>query len=222
MLTETMLEYSTVVVREEEYDKYKEYGHKNLLVIPKGEVHDFMSTFYWIIENSPEDVICILDDDITQFVYRQDEIKKIGKDDEGREIITSELERIGQLLVDLKLGLAFSGINMAHYVYDKEFGFKGMVGPIRWINKLDFKAKYDPNDPAAGDIDMCYQELLLNRVVLQEKYVCAHAVQNKIIGENENISRQDHIAYVSAMKNKWGKYYLYDFKKNEARINVKR
>lgn len=221
MLTEKLVEYSTLVVREEEYDEYKKYGHSNLISIPKGTVHDFASTFFWIINNTDEDVICILDDDIKSFSYRQD-VYQLLKGDEGKEKATSELERVAQLLYDLNLGFGFSPMTGALYSYDREFAFKGMVGPVRWVNKNSFKATYDPNDAAAGDVDIMLQELLSNRIVLQEKYLCAANHQNEIIGKNEVLSRQNHIDYVLAMKNKWGKYYGYDFRKNQAKIDVSR
>ena len=221
MLTEKLVEYSTLVVREEELDEYKKYGHENLMTIPKGAVRDFASTFFWIVENTPEDIICILDDDIKSFAYRQDIYQPL-KGDNGREKATCELERIGQLLYDLRLGFGFSQMQGAMYSYDREFAFKGMVGPVRWVNKEAFKATYDPNDEAAGDVDMMLQELLKNRIVLQEKYLWASNHQNEMLGKNEEINRQDHINYVHAMKNKWGRYYGYDFRKNQAKINVSR
>lgn len=221
MMTEKLVEYSTLVVREDEADEYRKYGDANLLVIPKGEAHDFASTFFGIVNNTPEDVICILDDDIKSFCYRQDVYLPL-KGDSGIEITTSEIERIGQLLYDLNLGLAFSCMTGALFAYDREFAFKGMPGPVRWVNKNAFKAKYNPNDAAAGDIDIALQELLMNRVVLQEKFLFAANHQNEIIGKNEVLERSDHVNYVHAMKNKWGKYYSYDFKKNEARIKVSR
>ena len=68
----------TYVVRASEEQEYRRAGVDKLLVIPEGgtlkcgdEVCSFMTTFWWIIENTPEDVICILDDDISTFKYRQ-------------------------------------------------------------------------------------------------------------------------------------------------------
>lgn len=221
-LTEKLVDYCTYVVREEEADEYRANGHNNLLTIPQGAAHDFTSTFYWIINNTPEDIICILDDDIKNFVWRMDKFEKIGDDEEGREIVTTEIERQAQLLVDLDLGFSFCQIGGASYTYNQEFAFKGMPGPVRWINKSAFKAKYDPNDEASGDIDIAMQELLRNRIVLMEKYFIAKASQNEILGAKEELRHDDHVSYVHAMKTKWGRYYSYNWKKNEASINVQR
>ena len=221
-MTKNLVEYCTYVVREEQADKYHKAGIDDMLIIPKGAVAGFMSTLYWVIENTPEDVICVADDDIKKMCYRSDKrypiVNKDGTPDV--ETATMEIERIGQILYDLDLGLAFENANPASYVYDREFGFKGMPGHIRWINKKCLKAKFDLDDPAGSDIDMVMQELLYNRIILLPKYFCTEAFMDTIAGTT--VSRQKHIDVTIAMHNKWGVYYDYDYRKNVARINVKR
>lgn len=222
IMTKRLFEYCTYVVREEQADKYREAGIDDMLIIPKGAVKDFMSTFYWIIQNTPEPVICIVDDDVKAVCYRNDKRYPMLNDDgtPDKETATMECERIGQLLYDLDLGLAFDNANPASYIYDREFGFKGMPGHIRWINKSGFKAKLDMNDPATSDIDMAMQELLYNRIILLPKYYCTEAFMATNAGTT--VSRKRFIDTTIAMHNKWGVYYEYDYRKNVARINVKR
>ncbi len=220
--TKDLFEYCTYVVREDQAEKYREAGIEDLLVIPAGAVHNFMTTFYWIIENTPEDVICIVDDDVKVMCYRNDKRYPI-RDKDGnpdRETASMECERIGQILSDLNLGLAFDNPNYASYIYDREFGFKGMPGHIRWVNKPGFKAKLDDSDPASSDIDMAMQELLMNRIILLPKYYCTTAEMDTGAGAAE--ARAHHINMTIAMHNKWGKYYEYDYRKNVARIGVQR
>lgn len=222
IMSQDMFEYCTYVVREEEAELYRQAGVENILAIPKDTVYDFMSTLYWIIDNTPEDVIFIADDDIKKFVYRMDDTSPIEIEDgvPDKEKITSEVERIAQLIFDLGIGFAFDQPNLAPYNYDREFQFKGMPGHMRWINKKKFKAVYDPEDGASSDVDIMMQELLSNRVCLQPKYLCVDALMDINEGIIEN--RQEHIDMVESMKNKWGKYYEYDYKKNTARIAVDR
>jgi len=222
ILSQDLFEYCTYVVREEEAELYRKNGVKNILAIPKeAEVFDFMSTLYWIIENTPEDVIFVADDDIHKFVYRTKDTMDLILDDgtPDKETITSEIERTAQLLVDLNLGFAFDQPNLALYSYNGAFHFKGMPGHIRWINKECLKAKYT-NDDASSDIDMMMQELLHNRIVLQTRYLCVLADMDTNEGAVD--SRKEHKIFVEAMRNKWGKYYDYNFRKNTARINVAR
>ncbi|MBR6982117.1 MAG: hypothetical protein IKH75_01065 [Ruminococcus sp.] len=220
--TKHLLEYCTYVVREEEAEAYRASGIDDMLVIPDGAVKSFMSTLYWIIENAPEDVLFIADDDIERFVYRMNDTTNI-EDDMGepdKETATAEIERVAQLMVDLKVGYAFDQPTLAPYAYDCEFKFVGMPGHIRWINKLALKATYDPHDPAASDVDMMMQELLKNRIILQPRYLCAKAMMD--LNEGATRTRQGHLALIESMKNKWGAYYDYNLKRNVARINVKR
>lgn len=214
-------EYCTVVVREEEEADYRANGVNNLLVIPDGAVDDFMSTLYWIIDNTPEDVIFICDDDCEDFAYRLDDtysIKSLMTGDIDKECITAEVERIAQLLVDLDLGIACDNASQAPYAYTQEFTVKGMPGHFRWINKPCLKATYDPKDEAASDIDMVMQELLGNRIILQPRYFICKST----IGKNTTEDRATQKIFIESMKNKWGKYYDYNFKRNIASINVSR
>ncbi len=221
--TKNVFEYCTYVVREEEEALYRAAGVDSILAIPKGEVHDFMSTFYWIINHTPEDVICIVDDDIKEMIFRGDYHNAPIRNKDGspdKETATIECERIAQLLYDLDLGLAFDNPQRAPYSFTAEFSFKGMPGHVRWVNKKCFKAKYNPKDPATSDIDMQMQELLLNRVVLHPLYYISHADID--VADANAEPRRIHIAHQYAMKNKWFPYYDYDFKKNQARIMVER
>ena len=220
-LTERLLEYCTYVVRESEAEEYRENGHVNLKVIPKDcPCYNFMDTFYWTIWNTPEDVICIIDDDIQQFAYRMDQYSPIKIDKKGIETATSEIERIAQLIVDLNIGLAFDSVNGMLLNYDAEFKFKGMPGHIRWVNKSAFKAKYNHKDPCSSDVDVVMQEVMLNRIALQEKYFWLRSPMEKALGENETIEYNKRRNLHHALKNKWGKYYHYDQRKNQARMNI--
>ena len=223
IVTKNQFEYCTYVVRESEAEKYREAGIDNMLVIPADSgVNNFMSTLYWIIANTPEDVIFIADDDIERFVYRTDVTRNLLLDDDtpNKELVTAEVERIAQLLVDLGIGFGFDQPNLALYCYQREFSFLGVPGHVRWINKKAFKAKYDPEDPASSDVDMMMQELLENRICLQPKYLCVYAGDETNKGAIRNT--QTEYIYIDAMKNKWGKYYDYNKKKNIQRIKVVR
>lgn len=222
IVTNNIFEYCTYVVREEEAELYRRSGIEDLLVIPAGAVNSFMTTFYWILENTPEEVVCIADDDIVNMRYVME--KNVGiTDPEGnpdKYRTTAEAERIAQLIYDLDIGLAFDNPSPAPYLYRGAFEFKGMPGHVRWVNKKAFKAVLDVSDPACSDIDMAMQELLHNRVVLLPKYFCSYAN----IGTNDgaNADRSSHLALTHAMKQKWGKYYDYNYEKNIAKIRVQR
>lgn len=221
-LTDKVLEYCTYVVREEEAEDYRKNGHENLLVIPTGAVSDFVSTFFWIVENTNEDVIAIIDDDVKHFMYRTIDCVNIKSDDEGKNLVSQELERLAQLIVDLEIGMLYPPMSKALYAYDRGFNFLGVPGQFRIVNKKHLKATYNPKDNARGDIDICMQEIQKNRICLREMYFLPNAFQDKILGAEEYDNRKDHNDYVYALMNKWGRYFEYDFKRNIAKIKVKR
>lgn len=221
-MTKHLFEYCTYVVREDEETAYRNAGVDDLLVIPNGQAWNFMSTLYWIINNTPEDVIFIADDDIEKFVYRLDDTKylEFGNGEPDKETITAEVERIGQLIYDLGVGLAFDQPTLAPYAYDREFSFKGMPGHIRWVNKSKLRATYTRGELTPSDVDMALQELLYNRIILQPRYLCVKAFMDKNDGARNN--RKAFLEFTEAMKNKWGKYYEYNPKRNIGKIQVKR
>ncbi len=225
IVTQDCFEYCTYVVREEEAELYRKAGVKELLVIPADcPCYNFMDTLWWTIWNTPEDVIFIADDDIKRFVYRMDDWLPINHENfaDPVAIATAEVERIAQILVDSDLGLAYDGPQKTLFQYTQEWNFKGMPGHCRWINKKCLKAKYDYKDEASSDIDMAMQEMLYNRITLQPKYFVSDAGQMETNSGGVTQSRQDTINYRLAMENKWGKYYQYDIRKNQAKINIKR
>ena len=230
IVTQDCLEYCTYVVREEEVEAYKNAGVQNILSIPHDaklstgtKIWNFMTTLWWIIENTPEDVIFIADDDIPYFVYRLNDNTNITADnfDDWKQRTMAEIERIGQMIYDLDLGFACDNPQPALYVYDREFSFKGMPGGVRWINKKALKAKFDPKDWATSDVDMMMQELLANRIILLPKYFHSKATKDVNAG-GTTVSSSLNNKFREAMKNKWGKYFHYDKKKNIGHIRVKR
>lgn len=225
IITQDLFEYCTYVVREEEAEKYKANGVKNLLIIPKDcPCWNFMDTLWWTIWNTPEDVIFIADDDIKYFSYRTDISISINSENYRDPVstVTSEVERIGCLLSDLNLGLAYDGPQKALYCYDREFGFKGMCGHCRWINKSGLKASYDYTDLASSDIDMVFQELLLNRITIQPKYFLSNAGSMETNAGGVTMTRKETVDLRMEMENKWWPYYEYNAAKNIGKINVKR
>lgn len=230
IMTKDLVEYCTYVVREEEADAYRMAGIEDLLIIPTGattstgcRIFNWVTTFFWIIENTPEDVICVLDDDMRNFRYRIKENLNIKSSYKNyAEIATSEIERIAQLLVDLNLGFGCDNPSSAPYAYRGEFEFKGTPAGMRWVNKSAFKATCRPEDDAASDVDIVLQELLKNRIILQPRYFIGNNVMYTNEGGSDQFSSDDNKKYHLAMMNKWGRYFKFDYKKNIAKINVKR
>lgn len=211
------LEYCTYVVRKSEEELYRQFGIDNLWVVDDCHIDNIHKVHDYIIKNSPEDVICIIDDD-GKMIYRMEDTRDMTKEE-----ASLELERIGQMLSDLKLGFACTEANPAPFYYTGEFAFKGMCGGCKWINKSCFKAKIDDKCMYNFDLDLELQELLTNRIVLKPLYFVDIGGQDTNKGgSNEDKNKEKRMSGIMHTKNKWGRYFDYNFTNNKARINVKR
>lgn len=211
------LEYCTYVVRKSEAEHYRASGIERLWVIEDALIDNMHKVFQYIIDNSPEEIICIVDDD-GKFMYRN-----IETYDMTAEQASMELERFAQLMVDLKIGYGCTDANPAPFYYDQEFKFKGMSGGCKWFNKAILKARIDPNTNYNFDLDMELQELLLNRVIFKPVYfIDVGGMDTNAGGSNTDKNQQKRIAGIQYTKSKWGKHFGYNFENNKARINVNR
>ena len=96
--THKLLEYYTVVVRESQREDYlQSIPAENILAVPDEEINSVCKVWNWLIDNAPEDYICLIGDDVPCFYYRLDRSEKLT----DPEIITSEIERIAQIQMDL-------------------------------------------------------------------------------------------------------------------------
>lgn len=220
----------TYVVREEEEQSYRDAGISDLLIIPTGAklkngdpINGFMSSLYWVLENTPEEVVCICDDDIISFNYRAERTTNINSTyDNYKDIIESEIERLAQIVVDLRLGIVSTHPLATPYAFVKEFDLFGTPGSTRIINKPCFKAKYSSDDPANSDVDMILQEVLKNRIALRCSYFHTMTLPNlKTEGGTFN-SKQVQDELHLALKNKWGKYFTYDELKSISKMRINR
>ena len=218
----TLIEYGTYIVRESEYDEYvqalKDYPHITVQPVEDQLICGLTEVNQWLVDNAPEDVIAILDDDIHHFYYRMFDTITI----KDPETITAELERMGQLMWDLDIGFGATDPTIRPWNYDCEFSFKGTAGAVRWVNRKVFKAKCNKELEYNYDLDLVLQELLKNRIILKLKYFCSKGLTDVNEGGASGKKRENQIACIDLMKAKWGKYFSYNLKTNVPHINVKR
>lgn len=219
ILTQNLFEECTYVVRKSEEELYKKAGVKKTWGAPDEEVNNAIRTYWWIVDHAPEDIVFIADDDIEDVMYRIDDTKYLNQ---NKELITSEVERIAQLMADLNVGYACIDATGIPYNYDAEFTFKGTSGSMKWVNKKVLKARPDESVKYNYDLDLILQELLYNRIVLKPKYIVGKDFQDTNAGGDSSKKRQDQIDSIENMKRKWGRYFKYNFNNNKPQINVKR
>lgn len=211
------LEYCTYVVRKSEEEMYRSVGIQSILAVEDDLICSFVKVHNWIIENAPEDVVCVLDDDIETFYYRLSRKEKLR----DPEVITRELERCGQIIADLGIGLMGSPITAVPY-YHTEIKFSGTIGPIRIYNRAKLKSRYIEM-PFFTDTDFTLQELLKNRIIFHPEYFVsdAHLEVNKG-GMNMARHKRNQNESYRKLSEKWGKYVHYSPKNNVTRIRVRR
>ncbi len=221
ILTYNLFEKCTYLVRKSQAEDYLNAGiaKDDLWAVDDELIDDGCKAYMYIVNNAPEDIVVVADDDIEDFRYMLSEVVPI---EGNKEIITSEIERIGQIMYDLKIGLGFIPPNAIPYEYDREFAFKGIPGAVKWFNKRVFKAKYDDKVSENFDIDIILQELLINRICLMPKYFYDKGKIDVTEGGNSERKRKDQLASITNMKAKWGKYFDFNEKKNKPIINVAR
>jgi len=216
--THKFLEYYQYVVRKSEEEEYRAAGIQNILAVDDDLICGLTEVNQWLIDNAPEQLICILDDDIHHFYYRLERQESI----EDPVLITSEIERIAQLMLDLEVGFAATDATTSIWNYDAEFSFKGTAGAVRWINRKVFKAKCKKELEYNYDLDLVLQELLVNRIILKPRYFCSKGLTDVNEGGASSKDRQDQIVSINLMKAKWGKYFDYNLKSNKPYIRVER
>ena len=118
IMTQNILNDVTYVVRASEEEAYRNAGVRKLISAPDEEINTMSKVRQWILDNSPEDIIIQVDDDIKQILYRTDIVMEIKDPD----VIDMEFLRIAQLLSDLKLGYATITVTPRPYLYSGEFG----------------------------------------------------------------------------------------------------
>ena len=209
----------TYVVRASEEEAYRNAGVRKLISAPDEEINTMSKVRQWILDNSPEDIIIQVDDDIKQILYRTDIVMEIKDPD----VIDMEFLRIAQLLSDLKLGYATITVTPRPYLYQEEFKFNSMGGGIYWYNKECYKAKNDDKADCKEDVDKILQELMYNRIILMPKYLAMYVKTDTNEG-GDNINKNSKVIREcnEYMKLKWGKYYTFDDKKNTVTIKVPR
>lgn len=208
----------TYVVRDSELKKYTDAGVTNVLSAPDAEINSAQKVRYWILENTQEDVIVQIDDDVKEFRRCSSETGKLSTEE-----VIDEIYRISQLIVDLGIGYAGTRNTAAPYNYTQEFSFTGVVGTFTFFNKIAFKAKPDPFASYAEDTDRVLQELMFNRIILAPLYLSTvHDMDTMPGGDSDSKTGNGLQAARDYLSHKWGKYYSYNPNNNKSAIHVKR
>lgn len=215
--TGNIFPYCTYVVRDSERDAYENAG-VNVISAADDEINSIPKVENWIIENTPEDVVCMIDDDVNKFSYRLERTEKIATPEE----VYDEIIRVAQIVVDLGIGYASTPSDMNPKFYSQEYKFAGITGPLRIVNKEKCRSRFN-EIPFLNDIDFELQELLKNRIILIPNYFCVDAeVDVNAGGSNDSKSLREFYSANETMRNKWGRYYEVAKDGKQGKVSVRR
>lgn len=207
------------VVRDSQKQLYIDHGFENVISFPDEDINAYSKVFNYLIEHAPEDVIAIVDDDIDHFKYRTNVTSKIT----DPEIVQAEFERLGQMIFDLGIGLAIGSPTSIPYNYTSEFSWFGIPGAWKIVNTKKCKARMDPEIYRNVDIDFVLQEVLMNRIVLDSKYLCSEGFIDKSTTTSGSVYSKKNIDdSIEMMELKWGRYFKYNAKNAVPMILVER
>ena len=213
----------TYVVRESEKDKYRDAlplrGGVKIISVKDDCINSLGKVRQWIIDNSKEDIVIQLDDDIEFFAYGLKNNYETIKD---KDVVLLELLRVAQIIDDLNLGMASLTMTIDVRKRSNEFIFKGVTGIVNWFNKECIKGKYE-TEIIKVDLDFMLQELLLNRIIIIPDYLAVKGSYDKNTGgNNTNKTKQRIIDANNYLKIKWGKYFDFNYKSNQSKVLVNR
>lgn len=219
ILTQNYVEYCTYVVRKSEADDYRQNGVKSIWAVDDELINSVSKVVNYIVENAPEDVICVIDDDVQQVCYRTDAIEKLH----DAETVTRELERCAQIIYDLGIGYGACPSDSNVKYYDRPFKFVGVNGGMKIFNRKALKSRFSEKLKFLSDIDFQLSELLQNRVILISNYFCFQcSIDTNAGGSNANKSLREFEVENEYVSQKWGAYYKKADGGSAGSIRVKR
>lgn len=200
------------VVRESDKQNYSKYPY---IAFADEEINSLSKVRQKIIDISETDYVLQVDDDISDFIYKNSMCYSIV------ENYKDEIIRQFQIIEDLKIGFWSVSPTANVIMYKKEFDFKGVVGGCIGINKKYFKSKYDASLFTGVDIDVMMQELVKNRIIWMPNYFGIKQKRDVNEGGN-NVDKNSNIIKTSReiLKIKWGKNIDINNKKNVIKIMI--
>lgn len=207
----------TYVVRKSQEKKYKEAGIENIWAVEDKKINSWVKVMNYIIENSKQDHMIVMDDDIETFHIVTDEDYEIY----DKEEILSQLERMSNVMSDLKIGFGALYFVPDPKQYKQEIVFAGTLGSVYFFNRKELKSKFIDEAYAVADAEFELQELLKNRIVYLPRWFKTRSFYN----QGRDTQKRTASKVTQSMiwtKLKWGKYFQYNEDKNSTKIKIDR
>ncbi|MBU1974624.1 MAG: hypothetical protein KKH52_04490 [Nanoarchaeota archaeon] len=207
---------ATLVVPDNEVDFYKHLGLEIIPINP--EIRGLGEIRNWIIKKFPEEVIVMVDDDVTALWYMH---VAYGVNIKDPDYIQQVIENL--IVMSLDLGVKCFGFNQAFDVRKyrpfEPFRLKGWVGGV--IGVIGKDQLFTTVNKCKVDIDFCLEQLKTNRIILVDNRYSFIQKRDRNLGGLSLIRTQNQIeAEKRFLKQKWQNHVQFKKTKTTERIMV--
>lgn len=208
-----------VLVPESEREAYEKQIENPILCIPD-EYKGLGQVRNWVLDNFSEETVIMIDDDIVKcYCITREKAYKVAGDD-----LTDVLFNTAIMAKDSGAKIfGYTQTDIRKYKGCEPFQLCTWVGCVVGVIGRKFKFR---NDKFKVDIDMCLQNLLVERIIwCDNRYYFFQQRDNNAGGNATYRTESEFQKSVESLLNKWGDY-LKQGKSNKSqislRLNVKR
>lgn len=210
-----MPEFIEVLVPESEREKYKKRISNPILTVPD-EVKGLGPLRNWVLDNFKEEIIVMMDDDLTNMYCLTGEFsRKITDPDEAFQII------VNTAVMAMDSGakcFGFAQTDIRKYNGTSPFQLNRWIGAVVGVIGRDLRFR---NDKFKVDIDFCLKNLLYNRYLwVDDRYYFNQNRNNNTGGNSLFRTDEEYQKSLDSLKRKWG-VYLKETKSHKTDINLK-
>lgn len=194
-----------VVVHQDEADAYAGLGAE-LLVHPP-EVRGIAPLKNWILDNVPDEVVFIVDDDISMLKAMAGRPRRSAPITDPRAIrqIVENAAACAQAIGAPVFGFNQNGGDVRKFKNQDPFALSGWVGGAMGI--IGRELRYDSTLKMRADIDFCLQAQLQQRCIFADlRFAFVEQRFNNTGGNSHMRSAERNQRELAYLKQKWGKW----------------
>ena len=194
-------DYIEVLVPDSEKELYENNIDNPILTIPD-EVKGLGEVRNWCLENFNEEILVMVDDDISRLYCLSEPLSKEIKDpEEVVQIIINAAVMAKDMNVHC---FGFSQTDIRKYNGTEPFKLSTWVGCVIGIVGRKYKFR---KDKFKVDIDFCLQNLLVDRIIFcDNRYLFSQKRDCNVGGNSIFRTDEEYKKSVESLSNKWGKY----------------
>ena len=197
--TNILPDWIEVLVPESEYSSYKQRLENPLLTIPD-EIEGLGAVRNWVLDNFKERTIIMLDDDIKRLYSLTGEY---SEEIDDKEEVVQVLINTAVMANDMGVKVfGYNQTDIRKYNATEPFRLSTWIGGVIGVIGRRYRFR---QDKFKVDIDYCLQNLLDERILLQDaRYLFSQLRDNNIGGNSIFRTEEGYNKSVETLKRKWG------------------